>query len=234
MEAEDYPVVVALRREDSLTTRPAHKLNTYATKSVCRSCNNGWMSDLETWFQQNMGPLVEPGWSRLASDRLRLAFKEKHSLAKWALKTAVMMDSNTLADNVITTTAAQELYDDKIPSETILDIGYISDRNVGGIISQGFWIQNAGNPPAWQQHAQKLAFKVVIQLNHLAIRVFRAPGTRATYFAPNKRLPLRVYPEPLKNPDAIDYRFRNLFEFDQALLLETGGLFMPTDMNDSA
>lgn len=231
MEAKDYPVVVALRRQDSLTTRAPHTLNTYATKSICKECNNGWMSELETWFQQNMGTLVEPEWSPLANDRLRLALKEKHLLAKWALKTAVMMDTNTLADNVITAAAAHELYDDKIPDDIIVDVGCVRDKNVGGIVSRGFWIKNADNPPAWQVHKEKLAFKVVIQLNHLAIRVFRAPRTKATYFAPNKQLPLRVYPETL-NPDSIDYRFRDLFEFDAVLLLETGGLFVPTDMDD--
>jgi hypothetical protein len=231
MGAEDYPVVVALRKEDSLTSRPAHKLNTYATRSVCKDCNNGWMSELEGWFQQNMGPLVEPSWPRLANDHLRLALKQRGFLARWALKTAVMMDSNTLADNVVSSTTAQELYEDKLASDIVVDIGCIHDRNVGGIISQGFWVMNASNVPAWQQHSEKLAFKVVIQLNHLAIRVLRAPGAKVTYYAPNKRLPLRAYPDAL-TPDTVNYHFHNLFEFDEALVLQTTGLFVPTDIND--
>jgi len=231
MGAKDFPVVVGLRKEDSLTSRPPHTLKTYLTKSVCKDCNNGWMSELEGWFQENMGPLVESSWPALANDHLRLALKQRGFLARWALKTAVMMDDNTLADNVITTAAAHELYEGKLASDIVVDIGCIHDRNVGGIISQGFWVMNASNVPAWQQHSEKLAFKVVIQLNHLAIRVLRAPGAKVTYYAPNKRLPLRAYPDAL-DPDTVNYHFHNLFEFDEALVLQTTGLSVPTDIND--
>jgi hypothetical protein len=231
MEAKDFPVVVGLRKEDSLTARPSHTLNSYVTKSVCEACNIGWMSELESWFQQNMGPLVEPSWPRFANDHLRLALKQRGFLARWALKTAVMMDSNTLADSVVSSAMARELYEDKLANEIMVDIGYMHDRNVGGIISQGFWVMNASNVPAWQQHSEKLAFKVVIQLNHLAIRLLRAPSAKVTYYAPDKRLPLRAYPDTL-DPDTVNYHFHNLFEFDEALVLQTTGLFVPTNIND--
>jgi hypothetical protein len=219
MDATDYHVVVGLRKEDSLASRPAHRLNTYATRSVCEDCNCGWMSALEAWFQQNMGPLVEPAWAKLASEILRLALTENESLARWALKTVIMMDKNTMMNNVVSSGVARNLFGGEIPDGITIDIGHIHDANVGGIISQGFWVRNQGRPPEWQEHKQKAAFKAVIQLNHLAIRLFVAPSAKPTNYGPNMRFPLRSYPEA-QDPDTVDYRFHDLFEFDRVLELE--------------
>lgn len=220
MQAREYPVVVGLRREDTLKTRPAHLLNTYTNKSVCATCNNGWMSGLEAWFQGNVGPLVERDWPRLGNEILRQALAEHDQLAKWALKTAIMMDRNTLANEVIDETAARELRNGGLPSGSVIEAANIAESGVGGIVSQGFWVRNGGRPPEWQEHKEKKAFKVVIQLNHLAIRIFRAPGARPTYYGPNGRLPLRCYPE-VQDPYHGDFRFHDLFEFDRVLELET-------------
>lgn len=220
MGATEYPIVVAHRKEDSLKCRPPHGLGSYTTKAVCEKCNTGWMSQLEVWFQHNMGLLVEPMWPKLASDVLRLALREKEMLAKWALKTAVMMDSNTMIDNIVDDTTAKALFEGKLADGLIVEIAHIEEKGVGGMLSRGFWIRNGGRSPEWQEHRSKLAFKIVIQLNHLAIRLIRAPGAHTRYYAPNGRLPLRCFPEAL-NPDASDFRFHDLFEFDRVLELET-------------
>jgi hypothetical protein len=181
MQAREYPIVVGLRREDSLKSRPAHRLNTYTTKCVCETCNNGWMSELESWSQRNLGSLVEPDWPKLAAEMLKHGLSENEQLARWSLKTAITMDQNTLTRNVIDESYAKALAAGELPADLIVEIGDIADGGVGGIVSQGFWVRNGGRPPEWQEHKEKQAFKVVIQLNHLAIRVFRAPSARATY-----------------------------------------------------
>jgi hypothetical protein len=178
------------------------------------------MSKLEAWFQTKMGFLVEPDFPKLANDFLRVALEENASLAKWALKTAIMMDANTMMASVIEPSVPAGLFRGELPPDLIVEIGYLDDRNVGGIVSQGFWVRNGGRPPEWQEHKHKLAFKTVIQLNHLVIRVFRAPLANPTYYGFNKRLPLRCYPER-QNPDDIDFRFHDLWEFDRVLELET-------------
>jgi hypothetical protein len=220
MEAHDYPVVVAHRKEDSLKSRPAHLLNTYTTKSVCDKCNSGWMSELEDWLQRNMGLLVEPTWPKLAPEVLEQALAEKEMLAKWALKTAVMMDSNAMMENIVSGKTAAELYAGRISDNVVVELAHIHERGVGGILSQGFWVRNGGRPPQWQEHKEKMAFKAVIQLNHLAVRVFQAPGANPSYYGPNGRLPLRCYPES-QDPYKGDFRFHDLWEFDRVLELET-------------
>lgn len=220
MDAREYPIVVGLRREDGLKSRPAHRLNTYTTKCVCEACNNGWMSELESWFQKNFGTLVEPEWPLLGAEMLRHGLTEHERLAKWALKTAITMDQNTMTQNVIDDSCAKQLGAGQLADGLIIEIGHIADGGVGGIVSQGFGVRNGGRPPEWQEHKEKQAFKVVIQLNHLAIRVFRAPGARPTWYGPGGRLPLRCYPQP-QDPYRGDFRFHDLFEFDRVLELET-------------
>lgn len=220
MEADDYPVVVAHRKEDSLKARPAHGLKSYTTKAVCEKCNNGWMSKLEAWFQKTMGPLVEPTWPKLDAELLRLALTERVSLGKWALKTVIMMDANSMMENIVDDATSKALFEGLLVDGLVVEVAHIHEQAVGGLLSRGFWTRNGGHSPQWQVHAGKLAFKAVIQLNHLAIRVFRAPGAHASYYGPNGRLPLRCYPE-LQNPYTGDYRFHDLNEFDRALELET-------------
>lgn len=220
MGAREYPVVVGFRKEDSLKSRPAHRLNTYTTKSVCEKCNSGWMSELEGWFQRNLGLLVEPVWPKLATEILRTALSENTQLAKWALKTAIMMDTNTMMKNIVDERAAHDVRAGKLPDALVVEIAHVAESGVGGILSQGFWVRNGSRPPEWQEHKEKQAFKAIIQLNHLAIRVFRAPTARATYYGLNGRLPLRCYPE-VQDPYNGDFRFQDLFEFDRVLELET-------------
>ncbi len=64
MKARECPIVVAHRKEDKIRQRPAHGLRSYTTKAVCGDCNNGWMSNLEGWFQSKRGPYRLPVFLR--------------------------------------------------------------------------------------------------------------------------------------------------------------------------
>ena len=44
----------------------------FKTKKVCRECNNGWMSDLETAVRSTMGGLVNDISMRLDEEQQRL------------------------------------------------------------------------------------------------------------------------------------------------------------------
>lgn len=220
MGAVDYPVVIAHRKEDAIKSRPPHLLNTYITKSVCRACNNGWMSDLEGWFKTNLGMLVEPTWPKMANELIRSALVEKEMLAKWALKTVIMMDANSMMEAVTAPELGTSLYTGHLPPEMVVEIGFMQEKAVGGLLTHGFWMRNGANPVSWQKHKSGQSFKAVIQMNHLAIRVFRAPNTHASYLATNARLPLRCYPAS-QDPNTVDFRFHDVMEFDQNLELET-------------
>jgi hypothetical protein len=52
------------------------------TNEVCRTCNNGWMSELEARVKPILAPLVE-------GKRITLSADEQQLLAVWAIKTAL-------------------------------------------------------------------------------------------------------------------------------------------------
>jgi hypothetical protein len=64
----------------------SHGLNTFTTKQVCGTCNNGWMSRLETESKPLILSLMH-----LNSSVLMLTDEERRTLSRWATKTAFMI-----------------------------------------------------------------------------------------------------------------------------------------------
>lgn len=62
---------------------PPSKVPSVTTDVVCKACNGGWMSDLETWASQVLAPMIE-GEPQL------LSVEDQASLATWAIKTIMM------------------------------------------------------------------------------------------------------------------------------------------------
>jgi hypothetical protein len=64
-----------------------HPVNQLLTGSVCRNCNSGWMSLLESEVQPILRALIHP---KRSIESLRKA--ERHAVARWAMKTAFVLD----------------------------------------------------------------------------------------------------------------------------------------------
>jgi len=64
----------------------------FKTRNVCRECNNGWMSDLESAVRPTMGGLVNDIAMGLDEEQQRL-------LARWAVKTAMVIEGVKQAKN---------------------------------------------------------------------------------------------------------------------------------------
>ncbi|MDX6582613.1 MAG: hypothetical protein QOI10_1797 [Solirubrobacterales bacterium] len=60
-------------------------------RAVCRACNNGWMHELEHQAESLLGPMLDGRGKALHRDG-------QASLARWALKTALMFDQASAAD----------------------------------------------------------------------------------------------------------------------------------------
>lgn len=72
--------------EEGVTLLRSHDLRNFTFKSICSSCNNGWMSRLEADVKPLLLPLIEG--RRSAGS---LAEAEITLLARWAFKTAFMI-----------------------------------------------------------------------------------------------------------------------------------------------
>ena len=73
-------------REDELLR--SHDLRSYAIKSVCRDCNNGWMSDLE-----GRAKPILLGLMNMKTSLMQLSPDERSVISAWAIKTAFMIAS---------------------------------------------------------------------------------------------------------------------------------------------
>jgi hypothetical protein len=81
--------------EQGITLLRSHGLNNFTLKSLCNSCNNGWMSRLEADVKPLLLPLIEG--KRSAGS---LTAEETSLLARWAFKTAFMILSGQKTHSV--------------------------------------------------------------------------------------------------------------------------------------
>src|ERR1700678_1619698 len=75
-----------------------------AVKSVCATCNGGWMSDLELQVKGYLGPMIKTGAiTNLDVDQQRV-------LALWCVKTALMFEAMHQASETVPRREFQKLY----------------------------------------------------------------------------------------------------------------------------
>jgi hypothetical protein len=200
--------------------RPLQTLHNFVTRRVCAQCNNGWMSDLEKWFQYYMSELVKPEWPALSTERIKMALCNTPALTAWALKTATMINSSSMLNCIEDNEMSSALFQKQIVPGVFVDLAYIDQPAVTYTLSRGFRVTNGQREPTWQKRHDGKAYWCIIQLNHLAIHVFRCVGAEPFYGSFNRRLPLRVFPAPY-DPEKLDFRFHTLTELEDCLYLTT-------------
>lgn len=100
----------------------------FVVKSVCGTCNGGWMSNLESAIMPVLGSMI---------DDKSITLDKQHQLtvAAWALKTAMLMDATTAADVPLfyTKQERESLRDSRlIPVTTTVWLGrYFGRRDIG-------------------------------------------------------------------------------------------------------
>src|SRR5260370_28165312 len=57
----------------------------FKLKGVCSTCNNGWMSELETEVRPILGPIVQ-------DLSIQLDLEDQKKIARWAFKTAIVLE----------------------------------------------------------------------------------------------------------------------------------------------
>jgi hypothetical protein len=146
-------------------------------KTVCRECNHGWMSDLETKASPILKPMIE---GRLQG----LSIEQQVLLSQWATKTAFMLDQSFRpSERAVPVSACRYLKRYELPPPgTVVQLGHYEDA--------GDFIATAHN----RLYARKVAnrkdpgpadaFRAAMRIHRLVIGITvidRAPITlRAT------------------------------------------------------
>lgn len=202
--------------------RPEHLLDAVTVRHVCRGCNNGWMNDLEAWFERRMGFLIEPDWPRLAIEFIQSANEERRMLAQWLMKTAVTFNLAVMKGKLrvefpheVVTGVREAL----LPDYCWVDVGYSKLPTVGGAIGKCFRTVNGGQYQQSQIYSG-FGFRFVVQFNHLLLRLALAPGTEVIYDHELGGPPLRIYPVPGRGQTAVP-EYQDIMQFEHSFVLET-------------
>jgi hypothetical protein len=79
------PCKAQLERQGSVNTWHVYQPE-LSIRCVCKSCNNGWMSDLESQTKKYLQPL-------LMGEKCVLDFSSQTTIALWSLKTAMVLEA---------------------------------------------------------------------------------------------------------------------------------------------
>ena len=220
-KAEQFEIAVGKTVEgEGDYSRTPHTLENLKVRCVCQKCNNGWMNDLEAWFESKLGFLIEPAWPRFANEMIEVVKAEKENLARWMMKTVVTINEVSMTDKIFSSDLTLKLKSGFIPQSVVVDLGYSRLSTVGFTFNEGFQVINGGQYNRNQRTPARTAFKFIAQFNHLLLRLTRAPQAKVTYWSLKGELPILVYPQPAKqNPHLFEYE--SLMDFDHSVCLET-------------
>lgn len=220
-----YAVMVGRATEGKENVfRKTHSIDSFQVRHVCAACNNVWMNDLEAWFESRLGFLIEPQWPKLAETMIEELKPERHKLAQWLMKTAVMFSMAGLqGEHPVEFPAAvtQKVKAGILPEKCWVDLAYSKSTKtrLGGGMTRCFRVINAGAPVQSQVLKNGDGFKFIIQYNHLLLCIGQAPSANITYLSNGGELPVRLYPTPMRIPD--NFAYDDIMHYERSIELKT-------------
>lgn len=167
-----------------VTAAPAERSLSYikfVAGSVCRVCNNGWMSSLEG--------AVMPFISGLAKAELALkalSENDRAALAAWTLKTAIVLSRSVGANQfIVPDKFAAELFASegkRIPNDVAV-FAHISESHDALWSLCPTWVVESSRPDGEESFGKEYdhAFKVFIQLGNLMLVACNWPSMESVY-----------------------------------------------------
>jgi hypothetical protein len=190
-------------------------LGGFYTDSVCRSCNNGWMSQLEDAVKPLLSPLLVEPWPSPDRQLLTALFVHSATITRWLLKTACTFGDKVsvqVPDNI-----RSELMMGRLNPEIMADISCNEQSGLYIGMSRTWACFADGKLDSMEVKGH--SFRFVWQLRHLAMRISYFPNCAKTMSKP--RYPIRLYPRFGIPPDVFldgvkrpGYRYKSLEELE--------------------
>lgn len=224
--AVKFPIVVGSSIDGKPNiTRNQHLIDGLKVRHTCTTCNNGWMNDLEEWFESRLGLLIEPQWPKLALMIIEELKPEHQKLAKWLMKTAVMFSlASVQREHLVkfSTATTRRIKDGNLPEHCWIDLAYSKSKpsTIAGTITRCFRVINARQPVQVQVLNEGDAFKFTVQFNHLLLRIAQAPHANVTYESLAGEIPVRLYPTPTLQTPA-NFAYKDIMNFEHSVVLQT-------------
>lgn len=161
---------------DSKTGKPkstrTHSVGNLVEGRVCRTCNNGWMSDLENKARDILLPLID-----VDREVISLSQEERFTLARWVSKTAFVLNSSSDYFKNIPPDHFRKIYADpeSLPDKVIV----LAQQHHGE--QDFYWMQGSGWQAEFskssgysQRRVEKMsedAYKIVFQFRKLLLLI---------------------------------------------------------------
>lgn len=222
-DAKKFAVVTGLFVEgQEPKMRPKQLVQNFTVRHVCKNCNNKWMNDLEAWFEDKLGLLIEPHWPKDALPIIEALKSERGKLAQWLMKTAVMFSCACVKGGKnpveFSPEVTRKIKEGILPKNLWADLAYSNVATLAGGLTRNFRakIGNQIIPDAILKNEE--GFRFCIQYNHLLLRIAQAPAASFIYQSSEGEYPVRLYPEPSKIPEKITYQ--DVMKFEHSVILE--------------
>ena len=200
----------------------------YRTKQVCDDCNNGWMSQLEQDFQQKVGGLIEPDWPLLAEEMVQSLQDHSEMMVRWMIKTAIIFEkaSPKGVRPVIPVEVRSMAIGKERTEDFFLAVANIQTADFMPNLSKGYPVWKNG---IYNNHmVHRDGFSFAVHLNHLAIRLIRAPNSQAgikmfRFAKDNKaKAPFWIIPKTINYEDPVDHSFPAFKLFMDSIQMVSG------------
>lgn len=104
----------------SISTR-THTYSNLVNGLVCKDCNNGWMSQLESFAQKHITNLMNLNG---ITEELAYLNENYNTIAKWVFKNVILLNSATNYRLIVPENHYFELFSGKIPDGVFIDMAF--------------------------------------------------------------------------------------------------------------
>lgn len=165
---------------DPLSKRK-HSFSRLVNGLVCETCNNGWMSQLEGECQPHITKLMNMKTLKPEMDYLE---KDHETIAKWAFKNAILLNSATNYRQLVPNEHYICLYTGSIPKGVFIDLAFCqSDTSLEWLQSPGrLVVKEQGIDYDMDYDPYKNRYTITFQIKHLLIKVSFYESKYNTYY----------------------------------------------------
>jgi hypothetical protein len=202
--------------------------NNFVNGLVCKTCNNGWMSQLEDRVKTTLISLMN-----FELESIEMLKKNHKDIAKWAIKTAMVLNYGTNYRKIIPRRHLRLFYNGIIPATLFVNISFIT--NIDKEESDFSWIQSQdllhiGSDT--QRMIKDVRFKdmyrISMRFRHLLIKVLYTPFFNYRFYGDDGDIEIfpyfAIYRDD-KGDNKRSFGYKDLISFDvSGVLKEYGGL----------
>jgi hypothetical protein len=167
----------------------------FKARIVCKNCNNGWMSELESEIQNLLCPFLSvpfPDFGSTECNQLRVSAPR---IALWMAKTALTTSFALPGRQRLPASLADHISRHMAPPGVWIDIAKSNQIGIGAALSKTFFTINGDVFVGPQTHNGGGCFQFCLHVNQLLLRVGMSPGAEVGYVAFGGVNPLRIFPD---------------------------------------